>query len=150
MVGVGFFIAKGGHMVKKLGAALLAVLLTFSLTGCSGGDLPSGMEEDELLHVGRQVTVQLMSGEYEEVYDLLRDDQRELTTAEDIQALVLDQTDGAGVYKEIEKTMTTSYSSGGEDFGVAVLYCKFSQKDVLVRLAFDTDYALVGISVKRQ
>jgi hypothetical protein len=142
--------AKETDMGKKLGAALLAVLLTLNLTGCSGSSLPEGMEEEALLHAGRQVAAHLVNGEYEEVYDLLRDDQRELTTVDDIQALVLDQLDGAGDYKEIEKTMTTSYSADGEDFGVAVLYCKFSKKDVLVRLAFDADYTLVGLSVKRQ
>ena len=74
---------------------------------------------------------------------------RETLTTEDIQSLALNQLDGAGVYKQIEKSMTTGQSSDGEDYGVAVLYCEFSEKDVLFRLAFDPDMALIGMDIQQ-
>jgi hypothetical protein len=46
--------------------------------------------------------------------------------------------------------MATGQSSDGEDYGVAVFYCEYSKKDVLVRLAFDPDYALIGLEIKKQ
>ena len=78
-----------------------------------------------------------------------RADVRETLTTEDIQSLALNQLDGAGVYKQIEKSMTTGQSSDGEDYGVAVLYCEFSEKDVLFRLAFDPDMALIGMDIQQ-
>ena len=79
-----------------------------------------------------------------------REDVAEALTAEDIRDLALRQLDGAGVYKQIESRMATGQSSDGEDYGVAVFYCEYSKKDVLVRLAFDPDYALIGLEIKKQ
>ena len=62
---------------------------------------------------------------------------------------MIQQTDGAGVYKEIDSAMATGQSSDGEAYGVAVIYCKYSKKNVLFRLAFDTDYELIGLEVRK-
>lgn len=45
--------------------------------------------------------------------------------------------------------MTTGQSSDGEYYGVAVLYCEFSEKDILFRLAFDADMALIGMDIQQ-
>ena len=128
--------------------AVLAVLLL--LTGCQGKPLPAGMEEEELLRHGREVVALLAGGNYEEVYGLRREDVAAGTGVEDIQNLVIQQTDGAGTYKQIDSTMTTGQSSNGEAYGIAVLYCDYSKKDVLFRLAFDSNYELIGMEIKRQ
>ena len=131
----------------SLAALVMALLL---LAGCQGSPLPGGMEEEALLEAGRDVVLLLVGGDYEAVHAALRPDVAETVAAEDIQSLVLQQTDGAGVYKQIESRMATGQSSDGEDYGVAVFYCEYSKKDVLVRLAFDPDYALIGLEVKKQ
>ena len=46
--------------------------------------------------------------------------------------------------------MTTGQSSDGEEYGVAVLYCSFSKDEVLFRLAFDPNYALIGLEIRKQ
>lgn len=136
-------------MKKRVLSFALAALLLLLLCACQGKPLPQGMEEEELISRGRNTAVMLASGQYEEVYALLREDVAAGTSAEAIQAMVLQQTDGAGVYKQIDSTMATGQSSQGEDFGVAVIYCDYSKKNVMFRLAFDTDYTLIGMEVKK-
>jgi len=133
--------------LKRIPLAVLALLL---LAGCGGKPLPAGMEEAALLEAGRDVVLLLVGGDYEEVHALLRADVAEGVTAADLQGLALRQLDGAGVYRQIESSMTTGQSSDGEDYGVAVLYCSFTEDTVLFRLAFDPDMELIGLEIKRQ
>lgn len=134
--------------MRSIAIMVLAVLLL--LTGCQGKPLPAGMEEEELLRHGREVAALLAGGDYEAVYGLMREDVAAGASVEDIQSLVIQQTDGAGTYKQIDSTMTTGQSSNGEAYGVAVIYCDYSKKDVLFRLAFDADYELIGMEIKKQ
>lgn len=145
-----FFIQKGVMGMGRRLTALLAVLVMLLLAACQGKPLPGGMEETALLDAGQEALLLLAGGDYGGVYGLLREDVAEALTAEDIRDLALRQLDGAGVYKQIESRMATGQSSDGEDYGVAVFYCEYSKKDVLVRLAFDPDYALIGLEVKKQ
>lgn len=131
---------------QRLAAALLVLFL---LTGCQGKPLPEGMDGETLLQNGREVVILLTGGDYEAVLGLMREDVAAGVTAEDIQSLVLRQTDGAGVYKEINSSMVTGQSSDGESYGVAVFYCKYEKKNVLFRLAFDVNYELIGMEVKK-
>ena len=62
---------------------------------------------------------------------------------------MLQQTDGAGVYKQIESSMVTGQSSDGEDYGVGVYYCQYARKKILFRVAFDTGMQLIGLEVKK-
>lgn len=135
---------------KMRSAAVLALVVILLLSGCQGKPLPSGMEEEELLRHGREVVALLAGGDYEAVYGLMREDVAAGASVEDIQNLVIQQTDGAGAYKQIDSTMTTGQSSNGESYGVAVFYCDYSKKDVLFRLAFDANYELIGMEIKKQ
>ena len=135
-------------MKQRLMPLMAAVVLL--LSGCQGKPLPGGMEESALLDAGQEALLMLAGGDYGGVYGLLREDVAKGLTEEDIQDLALRQLDGAGVYKQIESRMATGQSSDGEDYGVAVFYCEYSKKDVLVRLAFDPDYALIGLEIKKQ
>jgi len=134
-------------MKTKISALLIAALL---LSGCQGKPLPIGMNEDDLLAAGKDVVLLFAGGDYQGIWDLLRDDVAETTSPEDIQSLAQRQLDGAGVYKQIDSSMTTAQSSDGESYGIAVLYCSFSKGNVLFRLAFDTDMVLIGMEIKKQ
>jgi len=136
-------------MMKSKCMALLLTLCLL-LAGCQGNDLPDGMDGETLLRAGQDVMLSLVGGNFEAVYDAMRPDVRETVRVEDIQSLVQKQLDGAGVYKQIESRLATGQSSDGETYGVAVLYCNFSQDDVLFRLAFDPDMALIGFEIKKQ
>lgn len=135
-------------MTKTRIAMLLAVLLL--LCGCQGKPLPAGMEETALTEAGRAVVLQLVQDEYEVVRESFREDVRESVTADQLRTLLLQQTDGAGVYRQIESTMVTGQSSDGEHYGVAVLYCEYSEDDVLFRVAFDKNLKLIGLEIRKQ
>lgn len=130
-------------------SSLVLVIVMLLLCGCQGKPLPEGMDEEKLLQNGREVAVLLAGGEYEEVLDRMREDVAATTTAEKIQDLIIRQTSGAGTYRQIDSAMATGQSSNGESYGVAVLYCSYTKKNVLFRLAFDTDYELIGLEVKK-
>lgn len=136
--------------MKKIVCSAVGLLLSLVLlTGCQGKALPEGMSEDALLEAGKDVMLLVVQGDYQSVLETFRSDVQETLTVEDIQTLALRQLDGAGVYKQIEKSMTTGQSSDGEHYGVAVLYCEFSEKDILFRLAFDADMALIGMDIQQ-
>lgn len=136
-------------MKQKTRSFAVLALLVLLLCGCQGKPLPEGMDEETLLKNGREVTILLAGGDYGAVLERMREDVAADVTAEDIQALVLKQTDGAGVYKQIDSFMTTGQSSDGESYGVAVFYCNYSKKNVMFRLAFDVNYELIGMEVKK-
>ena len=136
-------------MKNTLCSAVGLLLSLVLLTGCQGKALPEGMSEDALLEAGKNVMLLVVQGEYQSVLETFRSDVQETLTVEDIQPLALRQLDGAGVYRQIEKSMTTGQSSDGEHYGVAVLYCEFSEKDILFRLAFDADMALIGMDIQQ-
>ena len=136
--------------MKKIVCSAVGLLLSLVLLpGCQGKALPEGMSEDALLEAGKDVMLLVVQGDYQSVLETFRSDVQETLTVEDIQTLALRQLDGAGVYKQIEKSMTTGQSSDGEHYGVAVLYCEFSEKDILFRLAFDADMALIGMDIQQ-
>ena len=136
--------------MKKIVCSAVGLLLSLALlTGCQGKALPEGMSEDALLEAGKDVMLLVVQGDYQSVLETFRSDVQETLTVEDIQTLALRQLDGAGVYKQIEKSMTTGQSSDWEHYGVAVLYCEFSEKDILFRLAFDADMALIGMDIQQ-
>ena len=136
-------------MKQKMRSAAALALVLLMLCGCQGKPLPPGMDEETLLKNGREAVILLAGGDYEKVLALMREDVASGVTGEDIRDLVFKQTDGAGVYKEITSSMATGQSSDGESYGVAVFYCKYEKKNVLFRLAFDTNYELIGMEVKK-
>ena len=107
--------------------ASLAMLLLLVLSGCKGNKLPDGMDEDKVSSAGLAVMSQLTKGEYEEVYDALREDVREQTSAD-----------------AIEEMMDTAT----EPHAIAVIGAKYDKKSVVFRIAFDTEMNLIGLDVR--
>lgn len=130
--------------------ALLAALAGLCACRAEGNPLPEGMEEEALLARGREMVRALAGNDWEGAWGLLRQDVRESTSPETIGELVLAQLDGAGVYKQIDSTLTTGQSSDGEDYGVCVFYCEYSKKKVLIRVAVDPEMEIIGFEVKRR
>ena len=123
--------------------------LMLALTACSGAALPEGMDEDALFAAGKNVMLLLVEGEYEAVYEMLREDQRSQFTVEDIEKVVSSQLNGAGYYKQIEDHMLTGQTIEGKKYAVSVLYCEFSEEDVLIRISFDDQMRLVGFALQQ-
>lgn len=141
-------------MLKRALLLPLALGLLLSLSGCrvSGNPLPEGMDSTELLVQGREVACMLNNGSWQEIYDLLRDDAKETSSPEDIQAYMEDFLDKAGAYVSESDIMATGQKlkDTGEEYGTAVLYCRHEKKSVIYRIAYSTDMELMGIQVKIQ
>lgn len=136
--------------MKKIKSFLAALLMILVLAGCSGKSLPDGMTEEALIDAGREVLLLAVDGEFETILEMMRDDVQATVTAEDIRTVVWGNVSDAGVYKQIEDSMTTGQDVNGERVGVAVLYCDYSEDEVLFRAAFDSEMNLVGLSVQKQ
>ena len=128
---------------------MILCVLMLALAACSGEALPEGMDEDTLFTAGKDVMLLLVEGEYEAVHELLREDQRAQFTVEDIEKVVSSQLDGAGYYKQIEDHMATGQTIEGQRYGISVLYCEFSEEDVLIRISFDDQMRLVGFALQQ-
>lgn len=137
--------------MKKILILIVSLVMSLvSLTGCKGEALPEGMEEDVLFTAGKDVMLLLVGGDYEAVHEMLREDQREIVGVDDIREVVSSQLNGAGIYKQIEDHMATGQVVNGERYGISVLYCEFSEEDVLIRISFDRDWNLVGFSLDQR
>lgn len=135
--------------MKKFCAAATALALTALLAGCSAQEeaepLPESMDEETVLAAGETILDQLLAGEYGTVYEEFREDVRETLTTEDIQNLVEPVFEEAGEYQAIESSDTVG-STEGEEHGIARFLCTFSEEDVAVNMAFDTQMELIGLS----
>ena len=127
---------------------LLAMLLAFALAGCRGNELPDGMDEDKVSRAGLSVMSQLTKGEYEEVYDALREDVRAQTSADDIESMMERATEGRGHFKKVKDSMVTGVTNTEEVHGIAVIRAKYDKKSVIFRIAFDPEMNLIGLDVR--
>lgn len=130
--------------------ALLA--LSVLLTACTvkGKDLPDGMDEDTVRRAGLEVMNALCDGEYEKVYDALREDIREKTTADAIGALMTEASDGLGTAGEVTDSMVTGVTDTDEPHAIAVLRRKYEKKGIYFRIAFDEQMQLVGLEIQKK
>lgn len=139
--------------MKKLrwGGLLALLVCLLLLCACDGNPLPQGMEEETLLDQGREIVQLLNEGNYDAIYDQMRQDGQETTSVEDIQSYFQAVLDEAGAYKRESDCLATGQKlDSGEEYGTAVLYCKHEKKNVVYRIAFDTDMALMGLQVQAE
>ena len=130
---------------------VIPLLLCLILAGCSSGNpLPEGMDAESVIAAGTAVVKQAGDGDYEEIWAQFREDVREELSVEQIRNLVESAAEDAGEYIQVEDAMATGQASSGEEYGVAVLYAEYSGGNVLYRVAFDPDMALIGLSVDAQ
>ena len=145
----------GGRGLRFVVPLLLAaaLALTVMLAGCSSQEeaepLPQGMDTETVLTAGEAVLDQLLEGDYEAVYESFREDIRADLTAQSVQDLVEPVFQEAGDYQELKSAQVTG-STEGEEHGIAQLLCIFSQEKVSIRVAFDPDMELIGLSAGLQ
>ena len=138
-------------MRKKLALLLALGAALALLAGCkvSGRPLPEGMDATELITQGREVAAMLNRGEWQEVYDLLREDARETSSPEAIQEYMEGFWDQAGAYVSESDILTTGQKmkDTGEEYATAVLYWRHEKKNLMYRVAYSTEMELMGIQI---
>ena len=137
-------------MRRKTALVLVLTLTLLFLCACKGNPLPEGMDEAAVLKAGREVVTQLNEGDWQAVYDSMREDGRESTTPEAIQAYMEDIREKAGDLETEKDAMATGQvlDGTGEAYGTAVLIYKHEKKQVTYRIAFSTDMELMGFTAK--
>lgn len=133
--------------MKKLWMLSAAALSLLLLAGCSAQEepLPESMDQEAVLAAGEDILNQLLAGEYQAVYEQFRSDIQEELTPESVQELVEPTFQEAGTYEEIS-TSDVIGSTEGEEHGIVRFLCTFSEDEVAINVAFDTDMELIGLS----
>lgn len=108
------------------------------------------MDEEAVLSAGLGVMDQLVSGEYDKVYEALRSDVRETTSAAALKEVMDTATDGLGEPKEVTDTMVTGVTDTDEPHAIAVIRRKYKKKSIYFRIAFDPDMELIGLDIKKK
>ena len=139
-------------MKQRLLAPLAALMLLMLCTACDvkGNNLPDGMEEDTVLSAGLGVMDQLVRGEYDEIFETMRSDVRETTSASALKEVMDAATDGLGAPEEVTDTMVTGVTDTDEPHAIAVIRRKYEKKSVYFRIAFDPEMQLIGLDVKKK
>lgn len=141
-------------MKKRLLTLCAALGAAFLLCSCSvdGNPLPDGMEETTVLDAGREVVTDLNEGDWQSVYDLMREDAKTATgSPEAIEAHMQAVLDKVGAYKSEEDSMATGQElDSGEQYATAVFYCKHEKNQAMYRIAFSTDMELLGLQVSKK
>ena len=143
-------------MKKRLLALCMAACTAFLLCSCSavkGNPLPEGMDETEVLEAGSQIVTDLNEGDWQAVYDLLREDAKQQTASPDaIRDHMNAVLEKVGAFKSIEESMATGQKlkDTGEEYATAVFYCKHEKNQAMYRIAFSTELELIGLQVTKQ
>lgn len=142
-------------MKKKWWMLLLGTALCMLvLCGChpDGNPLPEGMEAEIVLEEGREVVSLLNEGDYQAVYDRMREDAQETTSVQGVEDYMRSVLDKAGPYQEEDEVMATGQTikETKEAYATAVLYCRHEKENVMYRIAFDQDMTLMGLEVRAQ
>ena len=143
-------------MKKRLIALCMAACLALSLCSCAsveGNPLPVGMDAPEVLEAGSQIVPDLNEGDWQAVYDLLREDAKQQNASPDaIRDHMNAVLEKVGPFKSVEQSMATGQKlkDSGEEYATAVFYCKHEKNQAMYRIAFSTDMELIGLQITEQ
>ena len=138
--------------LKKWTAVIcIGMISALLLSGCQLNEpLPDGMDEQALIAAATEVRELIFAGKYEEVTNRFRPDVREDNgiTVDKVKSLVevYANPKEIGTLKKVNKT-TVAGNNEGEDHGIVVFECEFTEKKVGVGISFDMDMNLLGITL---
>ena len=142
--------------MKKRILTLLCILCTaLVLCACTvtGNPLPDGMDETALLAAGEEIIADLNAGNWQEIFDQLREDAQTSTgSPAAIQAHMESVLAKVGPFEKLKDTMVTGQTvkETGEKYATAVFYCEHDKNQAMYRIAFSTDMELIGLQVTKQ
>lgn len=142
-------------MKKRILTFCIGLATAFLLCGCTveGNPLPDGMDETMVLDTGRTIVTELNEGDWQVIYDLLREDAKITTgSPEAIQAHMQAVLEKVGAFQSEEEAMATGQTikETGEQYATAVFYCQHEKNQAMYRIAFSTDMELIGLQVTKQ
>ncbi len=132
---------------------LICIVLIFTLTACCGCvdvSLSDAFDETEVSAAAEHVVELINARDYEGIEALVREDLRDVLSAEvlaDVLDEVLDQYGMFVNYKAVT-VVGQKVSDTGEEYAVAVLSCAYEQGKLKYTLSFDSELALAGLYVR--
>ena len=135
---------------------LLCILCTaLLLCACTvkGNPLPEGMDEAAVLAAGEEIVHDLNDGNWQEIYDQLREDAQTSTgSPAAIQAHMESVLAKVGPFETLKDSMATGQKvkETGEQYATAVFYCQHDKNQAMYRIAFSTDMELIGLQITEQ
>ena len=142
--------------MKKRILTLLCILCTaLVLCACTvtGNPIPDGMDEAALLAAGEEIIADLNAGNWQEIFDQLREDAQTSTgSPAAIQAHMESVLAKVGPFEKLKDTMVTGQKvkETGEQYATAVFYCEHDKNQAMYRIAFSADMELIGLQVTKQ
>ena len=142
--------------MKKRIPTLLCILCTaLALCSCTvtGNPIPEGMDEAAVLAAGEEIISDLNEGNWEEIFDQLREDAQASTgSPAAIQAHMESVLAKVGPFEKLKDTMVTGQKvkDTGEQYATAVFYCQHDKNQAMYRIAFSADMELIGLQVTKQ
>lgn len=135
---------------KKIGIlVLLLVVCTFSLSACGKKELSSEFDPEEVEELAISVVEMVNNEDTEGIKSLCNDEMKKAMT-DNIFDQVSDTLNEFGEYKEISKIDLTEVKDkvSKKPIAVAVLKVKYTNKQVIYTISFDTDMKLAGLYLK--
>ena len=135
---------------KKIGIlVLLLVVCAFSLSACGKKGLSSEFDPEEVEELAISV-VEMVNNEDTEGIKSLCNDEMKKTMTDNIFDQVSDTLKEFGEYKEISKIDLTEVKDKAtkKPIAVAILKVKYTNKQVMYTISFDTDMKLAGLYLK--
>ena len=142
-------------MKKRILSLVIGLSAAFLLCSCTveGNPLPEGMDETTVLGAGREIVADLNEGNWQEIYDQLREDAESSTGSPDaIRSHMEYVLEKVGPFESIEESLATGQTikESGEAYATAVFYCQHEKNQAMYRIAFSTDMELIGLQVTKQ
>lgn len=135
---------------RKLGLmSLLLVVLLFVLSACGDSKLPSEFDQKKVEESAANVVDMVNSQDTKGIQEISNEEMKQAMT-DNVLSQVFDTVKGFGEYREISKIDLTGIKdkSTNKSIAVAVLKAKYTDKNVIYTISFDTDMKLAGLYLK--
>ena len=130
--------------------AILTILLMFSATACSSNKLADSFSEQDVRTKAEEVVGVINTLDYDKMVALFRTDLQSDITADQFKQSWDATLKGAGAFKEFssESIVGQKDKTTGEDYAVAILFCKYEKAQLTFTISLDTNLEVVGMYMK--
>ncbi|MCF6459547.1 DUF3887 domain-containing protein [Clostridium sp. Cult3] len=133
----------------KIGLIALLLVCIFTLSACKKKELSNEFDQEQVEELAISV-VDMVNKEDAEGIKAISNEEMKQAMTDDIFEQVFDMVKQFGEYKEVSEIDVTGVEdkASKEPIAVVVLKAKYTDKEAIYTISFDTDMKLVGLYVK--
>lgn len=133
----------------KIGLIALLLVCIFTLSACKKKELSNEFDQEQVEELAISV-VNMVNKEDAEGIKAISNEEMKQAMTDDIFEQVFDMVKQFGEYKEVSEIDVTGVEdkASKEPIAVVVLKAKYTDKEAIYTISFDTDMKLVGLYVK--